>query len=52
MNLLALGVSSQWPAPLVLGWAASKPLWTMLRAEPPMRVPRVPIAVRVADMMK
>ena len=45
LNLLALWVSSQWPAPLVLGWAASKPFWRMLRAAPPRSDVRVPIAV-------
>jgi len=31
-------------SPLVLGWAASKPFWKVLRAEPPRRDVRVPIA--------
>ena len=35
LNLLALWVGSQWPAPLVLGWAASKLAWRLLGAQPP-----------------
>ena len=35
LNLLALLTASQWPAPLVVGWAVSKPVWRLLRAEPP-----------------
>jgi len=45
LNLLALGVSSQWPAPLVFGWAISKPVWKILQAEMPNRNVRVPIGL-------
>ena len=45
LNLLAWLVSSQWPSPLVLGWAASKPVWRLLRAAPPRRDVRFPISV-------
>lgn len=45
LNILALGVSSQWPAPLVLGWAMSKPAWRLLRAGKPQRHVRVPIGL-------
>ena len=47
LNLLALAVASQWPSPLVFGWAVSKPLWRMLRAEKPEkgRHARVPIGI-------
>ena len=45
LNMLALAVSSQWPAPLVLGWAVCKPVWVMLGAQPPQRDVRVPITL-------
>ena len=48
LNLLALGVAAQWPAPLVLGWAVSKPLWRMLRAEKPEKGKRVRVPVGLA----
>ena len=47
LNLLALGVSSQWPAPLILGWAVSKPVWRMLQADIPHRNVRVPIGLKL-----
>ena len=43
LNLLALCVSSKWPAPFVLGWAISKPCWRMLRGRPPTHDVRVPV---------
>ena len=50
LNLLALGVQSQWPSPLVLGWTVSKPAWRVLRAAPPGDV-RVPIQMTMPGMM-
>ena len=45
LNMLALLCSSQWPAPLLLGWALSKPVWLALRAQAPQQSYRVPISV-------
>jgi hypothetical protein len=46
LNLLARMCCSQWPAPLVLGWASSKRLWLALGAQPPLHQPRaMPISV-------
>ena len=45
LNLLALLVSSQWPAPLVLGWAVTKPFWRLLGARSPRSDLRVPISM-------
>jgi hypothetical protein len=47
LNLLAFMTCSQWPAPLVLGWAVSKPAWKLLRAEPPQGQVQVPIRVQL-----
>lgn len=44
LNLLALATASRWPAPLLLGWAASKPVWWLLGASPPPKV-QVPISI-------
>jgi len=45
LNALAFFVGSRWPAPAVLGWAASKGAWRLLGAKPPP-ITRIPIAVR------
>ena len=48
LNLLALFVGSRWPAPLVLGWAATRRPWRLLGAETPDAA-RVPITVKLQD---
>ena len=48
LNLLALFVGSRWPAPIVLGWAASKRTWLLLGAETRDKT-RVPITVKLQD---
>ena len=45
LNMLAIFCNSRWPAPLVLGWAASRSLWESLGAKPPSGVTSVPIRV-------
>eukprot|EP00747_Dinoflagellata_sp_TGD_P220101 gnl/TRDRNA2_/TRDRNA2_92111_c0_seq2.p1 gnl/TRDRNA2_/TRDRNA2_92111_c0~~gnl/TRDRNA2_/TRDRNA2_92111_c0_seq2.p1 ORF type:complete len:349 (-),score=34.60 gnl/TRDRNA2_/TRDRNA2_92111_c0_seq2:83-1129(-) len=44
-NLLALMTGSSWPAPFVLGWALSQPVWAILHAEPPPRKINVPVQI-------
>ena len=45
LNLLALATASRWPSALLLGWAASKPFWTLLGASPPDPKVQVPIHI-------
>lgn len=48
LNMLALFADSRWPAPLFLGWAASRNFWLALGARPPSDAVALPIDMKVS----
>ncbi len=50
VNMLSRLANSRWPAPLLLGWSASKPFWELLGAQTPQGNTGVPVHLSIMKM--